>query len=1125
LYVGQDHHISYFPHLNADQYWPKGWDELKNKFPKDYCTYTGAAGGQDKTLCTQGGSHAWKTASTDVSQLIACVAEPKYEPDAPFRGYLSGKNTAESGNYTFQRVRVNFDDGCGDCNYDDIMINECKKIGMKPLCDHPSYCKTDPKVVYIGQDNHIAHTPHRNHNGYFPEGWEDIKSLFPKTFCTYTGSSNGRVNTLCTRDSGSHAWQTVKTDREFMCASAPPYVQDDPFEGELGEKNGNEKGVYKFQKIRTKEVGGNYDELMIAECAKVDMKPLCDHPSYCKNDVNVVYIGQTNHIALLPHLNENSYFPSGWNELKQKFPKHFCTYTGQNGGRDKTLCTNGNSHAWQPATRGYQDIMCVLPPEYEKDDPFQGELGSKDGTDAGLYKFQRVRAQASSGNYDTIMINECSKLGMKPLCEHPSYCKSDARALYIGQSSHLAHPHYRGQDSYFPSGWSDLKGKFPTTFCSFTGPHGGQSVTLCTRGSSHAWQTVAQNKEILCAKAPPYKPDLPFSGILGEKAGSTAGLYKFQRVRTNAVNGDYDDIMVSECEKKGMQPLCDHPSYCKTDPKSVYIGQTNHIAHTPHRNNDAYFPAGWDELKSKFPDKFCTYTAHHGSSAKSLCTENRGSHGWQAVSGNREIMCAKAPQYKPDDPFEGELDSKNEANAGTYKFQRVRVKATSGNYDTVMKDECSKKGMKPLCDHPSYCRNDANTVYIGQNNHIAHIPHLNQDSYFPKGWSELKGKFPKSFCAYTGNHGGAQKTLCTSGASHSWQDVNGHKDIMCAKAPAYKPDAPFSGDLGSKNGADSGEYTFQKIRIEATSGNYDTVMINECGKKGMKPLCDHPSYCKTDLRAVYIGQDNHMAYPPHRNSDGYFPSGWSELKQKFPEEFCAFTGPHGGASVTLCTNAGSHGWYNINTKSFIMCAKAPPYQPDDPFEGKLDDKNGIDAGVYKFQRIRVDTTSGNYDTIMVNTCAKLKMKPLCDHPSYCKADARATYIGQTNHIAYGPHRSQDSYFPQGWSELKGKFPADFCTFTGPHGGQGKTLCTSGSSHAWRTPAENREVMCVKAPPYEPDPPFSGDLGSRNAANAGKYTFQRIRLQQTSGNYDTIMINECGKKINETFMRPPQLLQK
>ena len=62
-------------------------------------------------------------------------------------------------------------------------------------------------------------------------------------------------------------------------------------------------------------------------------------------------------------------------------------------------------------------------------------------------------------------------------------------------------------------------------------------------------------------------------------------------------------------------------------------------------------------------------------------------------------------------------------------------------------------------------------------------------------------------------------------------------------------------------------------------------MINECGKKGMKPLCDHPSYCKADLRAVYIGQDNHMAYPLHRNTESYFPSGWSELEQQFPQEF------------------------------------------------------------------------------------------------------------------------------------------------------------------------------------------------------------------------------------------------
>jgi hypothetical protein len=1102
LYVGQDHHTSYPPHLNADSYWPSGWNEIKNKFPKDFCTYTGASGGRHQTLCTNGGSHAWKTAS---NQFIICVAEPEYIPDAPFKGWLEGQNGANSGNYTFRRIRAEATSG----NYDDIMVEKCNKVRMKPLCDHPSYCKTDPKVVYIGQTGHISHKGHRDTNQYFPNGWNELKSAFPDNFCTYTGQHGSHQNTLCT-SGGGHAWQNVNTNREIMCASEPPYVEDDPFEGELGEKNGIDKGVYKFQRIRTKETGGNYDDLMIAECAKVDMKPLCDHPSYCRNDANSVYIGQSYHIAYLPHLNQDSYFPSGWNELKQKFPSHFCTYTASSGGREKTLCTVGTSHGWQAAGRGYQDIMCARAPEYDQDDPFQGQLGSRKGSDAGLYKFQRVRAQVTSGNYDTIMVNECAKQGMKPICDHASYCKGDARSVYVGHDGHLSHPSHRSTISYFPSGWAEINPQFPSTYCTFTGPHGGQQRTLCTRGGSHEWNTVTQNKEIMCVKPPPYKRDLPFSGVLGSKGGNNAGLYKFQRVRTFAQSGDYDDVMVAECEKVGMKPLCDHPSYCKNDPKAEYIGQSNHIAHTPYRNNNAYFPAGWNELKSKFPDKFCAYTAHHGSSAKSLCTEG-GSHNWQPVTGNREIMCVKAPPYKPDDPFKGQLDSKNEANSGTYTFQRLRVQATSGNYDTIMVNECDKNGMKPLCDHPSYCRNDPKTVYIGQDSHISHHSYLNNDNYFPKGWSDVKGKFPTSFCTYTGNSGGAHQTLCTTGGGHSWQTVTGNREIMCAKAPPYQPDPPFSGILGSRNGADAGEYKFQKVRIEATSGNYDVVMINECGKKGMKPLCDHPSYCKTDLRAVYIGQDNHMAYPPHRNQDSYFGSGWSELKQKFPQEFCAFTGPHGGTSVTLCTNGGSHGWYNINTKRFIMCAKAPPYKPDDPFEGELGDKNGIDAGVYKFQRIRIQTTSGNYDTIMVNECSKLGMKPLCDHPSYCKADIRAIYIGQSNHISYGPHRNQDSYFPQGWSNIKGKFPSDFCTFTGPHGSTAKTLCTHGSSHAWRTPNENREIMCAKAPPYKPDPPFTGELGSRNGANAGKYTFQRVRIQQTSGNYDAIMVNECGKK--------------
>jgi hypothetical protein len=334
---------------------------------------------------------------------------------------------------------------------------------------------------------------------------------------------------------------------------------------------------------------------------------------------------------------------------------------------------------------------------------------------------------------------------------------------------------------------------------------------------------------------------------------------------------------------------------------------------------------------------------------------------------------------------------------------------------------------------------------------------------------------------------------------------------MCVKAPPYKPEPPFSGVLDSKNGQNAGKYTFQKVRIEATSGNYDVVMIDECKKKGMRPLCDHPSYCRNDPRAGYIGQDNHIALLPHVNQVSYFPKGWEDLRDKFRTQFCTFTGNHGGAHQTLCVHGNSHKWNTITGQRDIMCVKTPPYVPDDPFEGLLEGQNGADTGVYKFQRLRVQTVSGNYDTIFINECAKKNMKPLCDHPSYCKSDARATYIGQTNHISYAPHRNQDSYFPKGWSELKGKFPSNFCTFTGPHGGTAKSLCTHGSSHAWRTATENPEVVCVKPPPYKPDPPFSGILGSKNTANAGKYTFQKVRITASSGNIDDIMVSECAKK--------------
>ena len=74
------------------------------------------------------------------------------------------------------------------------------------------------------------------------------------------------------------------------------------------------------------------------------------------------------------------------------------------------------------------------------------------------------------------------------------------------------------------------------------------------------------------------------------------------------------------------------------------------------------------------------------------------------------------------------------------------------------------------------------------------------------------------------------------------------------------------------------------------SGSYSGVMAAQCSKYGMKPVCDHPSYCQNDKNALYIGQQGHTAYPgpprPEAPLEGPLPSlslCLSLLSQRFAQ--------------------------------------------------------------------------------------------------------------------------------------------------------------------------------------------------------------------------------------------------
>ena len=85
------------------------------------------------------------------------------------------------------------------------MIQQCQVHNMKPVCDHPSYCRNDASALYIGQAKYIAYHPHRRTNSWFPSGWSGISSNW-NGLCSYTANASGN-SALCNVPSNTRSWR------------------------------------------------------------------------------------------------------------------------------------------------------------------------------------------------------------------------------------------------------------------------------------------------------------------------------------------------------------------------------------------------------------------------------------------------------------------------------------------------------------------------------------------------------------------------------------------------------------------------------------------------------------------------------------------------------------------------------------------------------------------------------------------------------------------------------------------------------------------------------------------------------------------------------------------------------
>mgnify|MGYP001238667672 CR=1 FL=1 len=291
-------------------------------------------------------------------------------------------------------------------------------------------------------------------------------------------------------------------------------------------------------------------------------------------------------------------------------------------------------------------------------------------------------------------------------------------------------------------------------------------------------------------------------------------------------------------------------------------------------------------------------------------------------------------------------------------------------YSIQMRDSCARYGLKPVCDHPSYCRNDKNSIYLGQQHHISYPPHRNSKNYNPVGWELIKDKFA-GLCVYS-NNAASKRGLCNIPINtHSWRTPGqANPGFMCGSEVVKS----FVGQLGGRKGVASRKYVFQIVKlIKGESGKYADQMIAHCARSGMKPVCDPPSYCKSDRSALYIGQHSHIAYGPHRRINSYFPSGWSAIAKQW-NGLCSYTG-RGRGNYALCNvPANSHSWQLPSKGLGFVCGKAggstkapttraPSGSTKAPttraptstksgatFTSKLGAMNGVRAATYTFRK-------------------------------------------------------------------------------------------------------------------------------------------------------------------------------
>ena len=758
--------------------------------------------------------------------------------------------------------------------------------------------------------------------------------------------------------------------------------------------------------VAKQNLGKSYTDAMIAACKEYNMQPVCDHPSYCRNDnTNSLYLGQANHIGYPPHRRINSWFPSGWSSISKKW-NGLCVYSARANGNYALCNIPINTHAWRTPQQYNPGFMC----------------GTR----------QKAKAQLGATKIPTTLL-------FKSPGSTTTY-QNQWTGWYKAGTTTTGNGKYQAYDTT------------PLNALLFQ-DNAGNKVQY-TLDSSYAGKTlltiVSECMGMERTQSSSEQPWRVGHCTIAPGVTQSAGMNTNQKMFKDGMGalriGVGDSASKSSDTKDWalFMPM-------KGNGRGDYSGARTWAFGSEYRTNTGYNGMVW--IYGNAVTKSSYYTVFNG--VGSLATHKNTWAGWYSSAASYN---AKATANS-NNAAAGKDSSYNTQNIDTLKLEDGR-----GYY--VEYQLFSRYMGKPLLEIVRGCLGNDRTQNSGEskwrNGHCS--IGVRKASRGIEGYANLRIGVGDSgrgsndqadwalFMPLAGNGRGdysGAKIWAMGSEYRTNTGYNGKVYIRAHPTMGPVPPPPFQPVFLTVEGVgwqDTGDFTVDwKMELPSLETGCDTSLkslniisvskgglcvptrhVRDCiggaGSKYKSAVAGKCSYYmggSTNLVAAQKLCDNEKMRPGNQRGSAYKCLTVYKMAGRY--YWCRGT-PAQQAVTKLPAQKYDTGRCSASLVKFKGQNYCPPIpgcpshgldatSPSTAFMKDLGaGRYGVPANRYIFYKSYGWTKGagqgrgGYYADVMTNECTKHSMKPVCDHPSYCRNNGDAIYLGQYSHIAYKPYR-------------------------------------------------------------------------------------------------------------------------